>query len=324
LEYLGEDLDLKRAFVTGASGFVGSYLMDHLLLSGWDVAGHDQRAPSRSNIAFYEGDILRGDGLVRALRDFQPEAIFHLAGLLKSEKPVTFYNVHVLGTVTLFESIAETGLHPRVVVASSSAVYGAGFGKRPITESFRPRPATHYAVSKLAQEMVAMRYFRSIGLPVMCVRTFNLLGPGLSPDMAPSAFARQIARAERIGKPATISTGDLSAQRDYVDVRDAVRAYSLIAERGSPGAIYNVCSGRAISIRAGLRILLDQAEVPIEAVLDPARVQKNDIPIQIGSAKKLHESTGWKAKISVMQSLIDLLNDWREKVKSERRNELEG
>jgi len=317
-------VDLNRVFITGASGFVGSHLIDRLLSSGWEVAGYDQRTPPRNGISFYSGDIYRAQELTRALLDFQPEVIFHLAGILKSQEPETLYNVHVLGTMALFESIVDTGLSPRVVVASSSAVYGAGFGKRPITESFRPRPATHYAVSKLAQEMVAMRYFTSIGFPVMCVRTFNLLGPGLSPDMAPAAFARQIAQAELDGRPAKILTGDLSARRDYVDVRDAVRAYSLIAEHGKAGQTYNVCSGRAVSIRECLQILLDQARVPIEAVLDPARVQKNDIPIQIGSAKKLRESTGWKAEISVRQSLIDLLNDWREKVKSEKHDELEG
>lgn len=311
---------MKRVLVTGAAGFVGSYLTDHLLASGWDVAGHDQRAPSRGNIAFYEGDILSRDGMARTLQDFQPDVIFHLAGLLKAERPETFYDVHVLGTVTLFESVVEAGLQPRVVVASSSAVYGPGLGRRPITESFRARPVTHYAVSKLAQEMTAMRYFTSIGLPVICVRSFNLLGPGLSPDMAPSAFARQIAQAE-LGKiPAQILTGDLSAQRDYVDVREAVRAYSLIAEHGKAGQTYNVCSGRAVSIRECLQILLDQARVPIEAIVDPARMQKNDVPIQIGSAKKLRESTRWKATIPLKQSLVDLLNDWREKVK----NELEG
>jgi GDP-4-dehydro-6-deoxy-D-mannose reductase len=240
-----------------------------------------------------------------------------LAGILKSQKPDNLYSVNVLRTMALFEEIMVSGLRPRVVVASSSAVYGAGMGAKPITELFQPQPVTHYAASKLAQEMVALRYFTAFGLPVICVRTFNLLGPGLSSDMAPSAFAKQIAQAEKIGKPAKIFTGDLSAQRDYVDVRDAVRAYALIAEHGKAGQIYNVCSGRAISMAEILQILLDQSKVPIEAVLDPIRKQKHDVPVQTGSAKKIQQLTGWKPEIGIKQSLIDLLNDWREKINLE-------
>jgi len=109
----------------------------------------------------------------------------------------------------------------------------------------------------------------------------------------------------------------LTARRDYIDVRDAVHAYALIAEYGKAGQIYNVCSGHAISIAEILQILLDQAKVPIEAVLDPSRVQKQDVPIQIGSAKKIQQLTGWKPEIEIKQSLVDLLNDWREKINSE-------
>jgi nucleoside-diphosphate-sugar epimerase len=314
---------MTSVLVTGIAGFVGSHLRSHLLSKQVSVFGFDAGVLVE-NKRYFKGEITDRNDLTDALRRSQPDIIFHLAGILKSQEPVTFYNVHVLGTMALFESIVNSGLRPRVVVASSSAVYGKGAGKRPIAETFTPRPLTHYAASKLAQEQIALRYFHAYQLHVNIVRTFNLLGPGLSPDMAPSAFARQIAQVEPDGKPAKILTGNLSARRDYVDVRDAVRAYSLIAEHGKAGQIYNVCSERAVSVRECLQILLDQARVPIEAVLDPARVQKNDVPIQIGSAKKLRESTGWKAEISVRQSLIDLLNDWREKVKSERRNELEG
>jgi len=307
---------LRRALVTGASGFVGTYLTAHLKSFGWNVAGYDWRMSGQIPPSFI-GDIYRGDGLSLALNEFQPDVIFHLAGILKSEKPETFYNVHVLGTLALFEAVTKSGLHPRVVVAGSSAVYGAGAGAKPITESFQPRPVTHYATSKLAQEMVALRYFTAFGLPVICVRTFNLLGPGLSPDMALSTFAKQIAQAENTGKPAKIFTGDLTTQRDYLDIRDAIHAYALLAEHGKAGQIYNVCSGQVFSIQEGLQVLLNQAKIPIEVVLDPARMQKQDVPVQIGSAKKIHQLTGWKSKIQIKQSVLDLLNDWREKINAE-------
>lgn len=308
---------MTRALITGASGFVGAHLTNQLMSSGWDVAGYDLRKPSHSKIPCFTGDLHRGEGMVQALKEFQPDLIFHLAGILKSEKPETFYNVHVLGALALFEAVVDAGLHPTIVLAGSSAVYGSGMGKRPITESFRPRPLTHYAVSKLAQEQIALRYFAAFHLPVICVRTFNLLGPGLSPDMAPSAFARQIAQAEKAGKPAKIFTGDLSAQRDYLDVRDAARAYALLAERGKAGQTYNVCSGQAVSIQYCLQILLDEVRIPVEAILDPLRVQRQDVPVQVGSAKKIRQLTGWKPEIDIRQSLVDLLNDWREKINME-------
>jgi GDP-4-dehydro-6-deoxy-D-mannose reductase len=308
------DKTMQRVLITGISGFVGSSLQSSLDPLQYEVYGFDLRFESHNDRTF-AGEITDRAALVKAIRKSRPDIVFHLAGVLKAELFETFYNVHVLGTSVLFEAIMETGQRPRVVLAGSSAVYGSGSGKRPISESFKPRPATHYAVSKLTQELVAFRYHTSFDLPVMCVRTFNLLGPGLSPDLAPAAFARQIVQAEKEGLPAKIFTGDLSARRDYVDVRDAVRAYALVAERGSAGQIYNVCSGRAIAIRECLRILSEQARVPIETILDPARVQNNDIPIQVGSADKIRKSTGWKPKISTRQSLLDLLNNCREKVK---------
>ena len=307
---------MRRVLITGVSGFVGSSLRETLQSLLMEVYGFDLRADAYDSHVF-AGEITDNAVILDALRQVQPDIIFHLAGILKSQRADDLYSVNVLGTVALFEAITESGLRPRVIVASSSAVYGAGVGGRPIAESFQLRPVTHYAASKLAQEMVALRYFTAFDMPVICIRTFNLLGPGLSPGMAPSAFAKQIAEAEKTGKPTRIFTGNLSAQRDYVDVRDAVRAYALIAEHGKAGQIYNVCSGRAISMAEILQILLDQAKVPIEAVLDPDRVQKQDVPVQIGSAKKIQQLTGWKPEIDVKQSLVDLLNDWREKINKE-------
>jgi len=307
---------MLRMLITGASGFVGSSLVESLQSPVLDVYGFDLRHPPRATKIF-EGEITNRTAILDVLRQVQPDVIFHLAGILKSESPEELYKVNVLGTLALFEAVTESGLRPRVIVASSSAVYGAGVDGTPISESFQPWPVTHYAASKLAQEMVALRYFTALNLPVICVRTFNLIGPGLSPDMALSAFAKQIAQAEKTGKPANIFTGDLTAQRDYLDVRDAVRAYALIAENGKAGQIYNVCSGQAISIQECLQILLNHAKVPIEAVLDPTRMQEHDVPVQIGSAKKIQQLTGWKTQITIKQSLVDLLNDWREKINEE-------
>ena len=307
---------MTTAFITGISGFVGSHLSRYLLDCGWHVSGQDLK-PAPNISALYQSDLQDRPALQKALVETRPDVVFHLAGVLKSEHAEHFYTAHVLGTVALLETIARTGFRPKVLVASSSAVYGTGLGRRPITEGFKLRPVTQYAASKVAQEVVALRYFTAFDLPVICMRTFNLLGPGLSPDMACSAFARQIALAEKQGSPSTITTGDLSAMRDFVDVRDAVRAYVLLAEKGQAGQTYNVASGQPVAIRGCLDFLRKQARVPIEAVLDHSRVQKNDVPIQIGSAKRLQEQTGWEPEISTERSLLDLLNEWRQRIKTE-------
>jgi GDP-4-dehydro-6-deoxy-D-mannose reductase len=208
------------------------------------------------------------------------------------------------------------GYRPVLIIASSSAVYGSGFGRKPITERFKPRPTTHYAVSKLLQEIATLHYFDVFQFPVIIIRMFNLLGPNQSPDLACSAFARQIALADAHGDD-EIVTGDLSTYRDFVDVRDAVRAFTLLAEKGKSGQIYNVCSGRAVLMRKCLEIMLSMSPRQFRVRMDAHKVQKNDIPIQIGNAQKLNQLTRWHPEISLKQSISDLLDYWRQKVKLE-------
>ncbi len=304
-----------KALVTGVSGFVGGHLARFLISQGWQVFGFDRHRTSVDG-NLYIGDLMNRTVLARTLRECQPEAVFHLAGLIKSAQPEPLYKANLLGTIKLFESVLELSYRPVVIVASSSAVYGSGLGCRPITERFKPRPTTHYAMSKLTQEIAALRYFDAFQLPVIIIRMFNLLGPDQSPDLAGSAFARQIAWAEKNGDN-EIVTGDLNAYRDFVDVRDAVRAFALLAEKGKSGQIYNVCSGQAVLVRKCLDLMLSMSSREFKVRVDTDKFQKNDVLIQIGSAQKLHQLTGWRPEISLQQSLSDLLDYWRQKVKSE-------
>lgn len=313
---------MKTAFITGISGFVGRHLTAYLHGLNWRVAGSDLRPVSSRHgapdiSAFYQADINDRAMLRQAICETRPDVIFHLAGVIKSNTPDRYYQAHVLGTVALLDAVVESELCPVVFIASSSAVYGSGLGSRPITEQFKPRPATHYGVSKLAQELAALHYFTSFGLRVFLVRTFNLLGPGLSPQLACSDFARQIALAETKGEPSTIFTGNISARRDFVDVRDAVSAYVGLVENGKAGQAYNVASGQAVAVRECLDFLRKQAGVTVDAVLEPSRVQKDDIPVQAGSIKRLQAVTGWEPEFSKEQSLLDMLEDWRQRVKRE-------
>jgi len=305
---------MGRAFITGISGFVGSYLCQHLRENRWEVAGFDLHKPAFDGL-FFEGDIRDRDKLTACLTRYAPDMVFHLAGQLKSGHPADFYEIHVMGTVTLFEALAAASMKPRVLVASSSAVYGRGLGGRPISEEFKCRPMTHYAVSKVGQEMVAMDYWRACGMPVVLMRTFNLLGPGLPQGMACADFTHQVALAEKSADPAVIETGNLDAQRDFVDVRDAVIAYDLLAQRGQPGRVYNICSGRMVSIRECLETLVSLSGAPLQTQIDPARLQASDVPAQVGSPRRIARRTGWQAKILHTQSLSDMLDHCRERLK---------
>lgn len=307
-------LPMSNELIIGASGFVGRHLVQHLSSTGRKVYGFDRFSLVQSQNVI-EGDLFDRNALTHALAETQPQVIYHLAGILKSDQVDEFYRVHVQGTVALCEAILEVGIKPLLIIASSSAVYGPGLGAKPITEGFKPRPVTHYAISKLAQELVAFRYYRVYDMPVIGIRMFNLIGPGLTVDMACSAFARQIALAERNGEN-FIVTGDLDARRDFVDVRDTVRAYQMVATKGKPGQVYNVCSGRSVSISECLDTLLQLTLHPLKIVHDQSRQQRNDVPVQVGSAERIRKQSGWRPKIPLRTSLADLLNDWRQKVKS--------
>lgn len=305
----------KKILITGITGFVGSHLAQSGIRQNLSVCGFDLRRGSLS-AEYHQGEMTDRKALEDVLKKTKPDVIFHLAGVIKSPDPDVLYKTNLLGTVALFDAIVKTETRPVVVVASSSAVYGAKSGAEPIDETSELHPVTHYAASKAAQEIAALRYFNAEKLPVIVLRMFNLLGPAQSADLACSSFARQIALAEA-GGSAEIFTGSLDAQRDFVDVRDAVHAFMLAAEKGKAGQVYNVCSGGAVRIQACLNEMVSMSTRQIQVKVDAGRIQSNDVPIQIGSAEKLKLATGWEPRISLRQSLTDLLDDWRQKIKTE-------
>jgi len=309
----GMEKHIRRALITGISGFVGRHLQDQLLHAGWLVYGFDIR-PAGENV--FVGDLSDRVVLTRAVVDCQPDTVFHLAGIIKSVNSEAYYRSNLFGTLNLLDAIMQMEKRPKVVLASSSAVYGLIKNSRPITERSVLHPVTEYAVSKIAQETAALRYNYAFGLPVIIARMFNLLGPGQSPDMACSAFARQIALAETSDQT-EIVTGNLDSRRDFVDVRDAVRASVMLAEIGKAGQVYNVCSARAVTIQQCLDAMMSMSIKQLSITVDESRVQKNDVPVQVGSFHKLHKTTGWNPQISLRQSLSDMLADWRERVKVE-------
>lgn len=310
----------NRALVVGINGFSGRHLAAYLVQHGYIVAGIDLTPGTCSDLHVYVGDTRDSVFIEETLRTIRPTHIFHLAGLISAEAALdALYDVNVLGTERLLQAVYRADLDPLIVIPGSSAVYGPVKSvELPIRESQPFRPVNFYAVSKIAQEMLAYTYYAKHGLKVIRTRAFNLIGPGQPPALVGASFARQIAEIEAGFAEPVLRVGNLAPQRDFVDVRDVVRAYLLAAECGQPGEVYNVCSGRGISIQTCLDQLLALSKVSIVVEQDPDRVRTVDIPVSVGDGSLLREHTGWRATISLEQSLADLLADWRQRLREVR------
>ena len=313
----------QRVFITGSTGCIGKQLANHLLAKGFSVYGL-QRKPADANsgsvidnkyVAI--GNILDNDALGTALSDIRPTQIYHLAGAIDKDiqEGLINYETNILGTIRLLNAVRTVGITPQILIVSSSAVYGAA-SRQPIAETSELLPLTHYAVSKVAQEMVALQYHLTYQLPIVRVRNFNVVGPGLAPSLLCSDLARQIALAEKTGER-SIHIGNILPRRDYTDVRDIVRAYELLMQAGKPGEVYNVCSMKAHSVQECLETLLTKARVPVSVIIDKSRYRAAEIEIQVGDSTKLSKLTDWKPEISFTQSLEDLLNSWRDKLQGD-------
>lgn len=295
-----------RALVTGATGFVGTYLTQALHADGHDVFACGGPGDERAMPV----DIL-DPAAVRAAFDLaEPDIVFHLAARTfvpeSLQHPMETYEANVRGTATIAQVIREIDPAVRLVFTSSAEVYGlqppAAY---PLRESCALLPANPYAASKAAAEMLLLGEARSFGLNVVIARAFNHIGPGQSDRFAVAGFAKQLA-AIAAGGPPQLYVGNLDAKRDFLDVRDVVRAYVALARHGASGEVYNVCSGVARSMRDVLRELIIAAHVPVEVRDDPARMRPSDVPLSLGDAAKLREATGWEPQIPFAASIRDI------------------
>lgn len=293
-----------RAFVTGARGFVGTWLVSHLQDQGDEVVAVDR-----------EIDVAHGGELSAALADAAPDAVFHLAALTHVGRswsdPEEVFQVNALGTLHLLEAArACRPTPPRVLLVSSAEVYGALSEEAlPATEETALAPVSPYAASKVAAEFLGVQAHLAHGLRVIRVRPFNHIGPGQGPGFVVPSLASRIVEARRSHRH-TLPVGNLDARRDLTDVRDVVRAYRLLVERGTPGEVYNVCSGRAVSITELAHRMLELAGADLELVLDPELVRPVDVPVVCGDPTKLRTATGWMPSFGLDQTLADVLEDW--------------
>jgi GDP-4-dehydro-6-deoxy-D-mannose reductase len=311
-----------RVLVTGAAGFVGTHLRAFLRDEPVEVFGMDLPGASLSVEAGGTGiaaDMNDPKAARRVIEEAIPDRIVHLAGQPSVHRswaePGETLHANVLGIVNLLDAARQRGLRPDVLVVGSAEEYGlVDPAQVPLAETTPLRPNSPYAVSKVAQAALARLYGPAGGMKVVIVRTFPHTGPGRGAVFAESSFARQIAQIEAGLKPPVLHVGNLDAVRDYSDVRDVVRAYWALLERGVGGDAYNVCSGRGWSIREMLDMLLARSREKVEVRVDPERLRPSDIPVLVGDPSRLHAATGWEPRIALERSLADLLDEWRSRV----------
>jgi GDP-4-dehydro-6-deoxy-D-mannose reductase len=294
------------------SGFLGRHLKARLADANPKLVSGLEGAPSGPQARI---DIRDGAAVRAALEQVRPDVVFHLAGRIKAADPQLLYDTNLMGTVTLLDVIRASGLRPRVVLASSSAVYRDA-GAAPINEGAPVDPLTHYGASKAAAELVVKGFTSADGIDAIVARMFNVIGPGQGELLAASEFARQIALREcGAEKEGPLRVGRLNTIRDFVDVRDVANALLAIAAHGRAGATYNVCSGRGVSIRGCLEMLLSLSRVPLryEEIENPAAGP--EVSIQLGDRSRIERELGWTPSISLEQSLGDLLEDWRRRTR---------
>ncbi len=309
-----------KSLIIGGAGFVGKYLAEELQNAGDQVAV--TKLPFESadipGAAVFDLDILDGEALRSLLEAERPEHIYHLAAVssvaLSWKNPALTIDVNVKGAANLLEAVRNLPDQPRVLLVGSGEEYGrVGEGECPISESAALRPGNIYAATKACQNMLGSIYASAYGLDVMMARAFNHIGPGQAPLFVAADFCRQVAEIEAGTREPIISVGNLSAKRDFSDVRDVVRAYRLILEKGRAGETYNVGSGRAVSIEGLLNGILALAKRPVAVKTDESRFRPADVPLIEADVAKLYRETGWKPQIPLEQTLEETLDFWRGK-----------
>lgn len=321
--------------VTGAAGFAGGHLVDHLIQQGhrivaWhrpggtapfvSAAATADRGRTAGNrlLSWKAVDLLIADRVRSALEEAGPVAIYHCAGAPAVsgswDRIVEVLRANVVATHTLLEAARSLVPDARILIPGSALVYRHSDG--PLDENAPLGPNNPYGMSKLAQEMLGARAVQVDRQPVLVTRPFNHIGPRQSPTFAASSFAQQIALIEAGLALPVIEVGNLDAKRDLIDVRDTVRAYYTVMMKGAPGRVYNICSGRAYAIRDLLDQLLAESAADIEVRIDPSRLRPSDTPLVLGDPTRIENELGWAPQIPIADTLRSLLQYWRDRLAS--------
>ena len=322
-----EDFQVK-VLITGITGFVGSHLADYLLsLGSIEIYGIERWRSRTENIEHIRDkinlvgcDIRDSISVTETIGKIKPDKIFHLAAqsFVPSswQAPQESLTTNIIGELNVFEAVRAVNINPVIQIAGSSEEYGLVLpDELPIKETNPLRPLSPYAVSKVGQDFLGYQYYKSYNMNIIRTRAFNHTGPRRGEVFASSNFAKQIVEIEKKKREPVIFVGNLDARRDFSDVRDVVRAYWLATEKCLPGEVYNISSGKALSIKEMLDLLLKISKVKVEIKQDSARMRPSDVNVLLGDNTKFCKQTGWKPEIPFEQTLKDLLEYWRGKIK---------
>jgi GDP-4-dehydro-6-deoxy-D-mannose reductase len=313
-----------KVFISGATGFVGCHLIDFLSSAKYEIYGTSfPNKPEKEercrgeNISYL--DIRSEEKVFETIKKMQPDWIFHLAAISNVkrswDRKKEVLETNLMGTFYLFEGVRQFIPQARILFVSSSDVYGILV---PTEKALKEEDSFHvvnpYAFTKASGEMLSKFYAEIENLDIIIARSFPHTGPGQSPDFVCSDWALQIARIEKGLAEPVIEVGNLNGKRDFTDVRDVVKAYAFLMERGRRGEVYNVCSGKAVPLKEILDLLLSFSSQKIEVQVDSSKLRKADIPLLLGNNQKVKQETTWEPEISLKQSLYDLLEYWRNRV----------
>ncbi len=306
---------MSKIVITGVNGFVGQHLAKELYDNGMEVVGIGGTLGSTDKSLYVKTQLTLDLTKPKETEqiDFRDVyAVINLAGITDVRHsfvdPLSYINVNLGIEINLFEAALKQQVKPKFLIISSGTLYDAT-STLPLTEESSVNPNSPYAVSKICQEQVAM-YYQTRGFECIIARPFNHIGPGQRSGFIVPDLAQQIVEVEKRSKK-NISVGNLESKRDYTDVRDIVKAYRLLIEKGKSGETYNVCSGKALSGKVVLSGLLNQTDIKPEITLDPSKRRPSDTPLSYGSHDKLTEDTGWQPEIPLENTLRDVIADWR-------------
>lgn len=315
----------KCAFITGVCGFAGSFLAENLIEHGFQVSGTRMRGESTNNIKavrkqvdLHTLDITNAKKTSNLIKKIKPDYLFHLAAMASVGKSFgaekLTASVNIDGTLNIFDACREIKVK-RIIFVSSADCYGTFAPKnKTLTERQPLNPQTPYAISKATAERMALYYHRQYDLPVLIARSFNHAGPRQDDRFVIASFAKQIAMIDLGQQKPVMKVGDLSTKRDFSDVRDIVDGYRLMAEKGTPGEIYQLCSGQAVSIKRMLDLLLTSTEKSVSVKIDKNRLRQVDIPLLRGSHAKATHQLGFEPRFSLERTLVDTFNHWRDQL----------
>jgi GDP-4-dehydro-6-deoxy-D-mannose reductase len=315
---------MKKILITGASGFVGGHLAQQLLtqpdvevIGTYNSEEKLQTSPVKEKIKFSKVNFMDKEQTKNLLADTRPDIIFHLAAAASVgasfKDPYNTFHTNIDSELNLFEGLRALEMQQtRVLITSSAEVYGYVTPQDlPVDEQTPLRPANPYSVSKIAQDYLAFQYHLSYKINVIRVRPFNHIGPRQGLGFVTSDFAKQIAEIEKGTREPVIKVGNLEAKRDFTDVRDMVKSYPLIVEKGIPGEVYNVGAGTSHKIQEILDTFIQAAKVKITVETDPTKLRPSDVPEIVADNTKVSQLTGWKPEIPFEQTLKDILDYWR-------------